>query len=326
MCPLWRSWRWATLTRAPPAPTTAPLPPRRSGRRATPRVRGVAGRQRCVRDGCPRHARPTAMPHGARPSSIPLPQPGPRRWPGRCSPCCSPRPPSIPPARTRSQAQGAGQGGARVQRAHAPAHLRRLRHPGPLRHGWVGGARGAAGWGGAVCAERCEPATVAGRVHGPPCHGPGAVGASGAGAPAPLRPRKGPACPRRSPARPRAPPPADRADKVRALVTGPEDTPYYGGCFIFDVYFPGEARGSVCCKRLVLREVGGEGTPCCGVGGWLNRKWVARKRPATASAGGSTRSGRCGDALLWRPLHLRRVLPGWVGGGLPRSTTNAGAR
>jgi hypothetical protein len=27
-------------------------------------------------------------------------------------------------------------------------------------------------------------------------------------------------------------------DKMRALITGPEDTPYYGGCFIFDVYFP----------------------------------------------------------------------------------------
>lgn len=25
----------------------------------------------------------------------------------------------------------------------------------------------------------------------------------------------------------------------RALVTGPEDTPYSGGCFIFDIYFPG---------------------------------------------------------------------------------------
>lgn len=29
-------------------------------------------------------------------------------------------------------------------------------------------------------------------------------------------------------------------DKMRALITGPEDTPYYGGAFIFDVYFPGE--------------------------------------------------------------------------------------
>lgn len=24
----------------------------------------------------------------------------------------------------------------------------------------------------------------------------------------------------------------------RALITGPEDTPYSGGCFIFDFYFP----------------------------------------------------------------------------------------
>lgn len=31
---------------------------------------------------------------------------------------------------------------------------------------------------------------------------------------------------------------SDRMDKVRALITGPEDTPYYGGCFFFDVYFP----------------------------------------------------------------------------------------
>ena len=31
---------------------------------------------------------------------------------------------------------------------------------------------------------------------------------------------------------------ADRMDKVRALITGPEDTPYYGGCFFFDAYFP----------------------------------------------------------------------------------------
>lgn len=34
---------------------------------------------------------------------------------------------------------------------------------------------------------------------------------------------------------------ADRTDKMRALITGPEDTPYYGGCFIFDIYFPGGA-------------------------------------------------------------------------------------
>lgn len=24
----------------------------------------------------------------------------------------------------------------------------------------------------------------------------------------------------------------------RALITGPDDTPYNGGCFIFDIYFP----------------------------------------------------------------------------------------
>jgi hypothetical protein len=33
---------------------------------------------------------------------------------------------------------------------------------------------------------------------------------------------------------------AERLDKVRACVTGPEGTPYAGGCFFFDVYFPAE--------------------------------------------------------------------------------------
>ncbi len=27
-------------------------------------------------------------------------------------------------------------------------------------------------------------------------------------------------------------------DMVRALVTGPTDTPYSRGCFVFDIYFP----------------------------------------------------------------------------------------
>ena len=52
-------------------------------------------------------------------------------------------------------------------------------------------------------------------------------------------PLPAPGCPSNnapSPACP--PPPSDRMDKMRALITGPEDTPYYGGCFIFDVYFP----------------------------------------------------------------------------------------
>jgi ubiquitin-protein ligase len=30
----------------------------------------------------------------------------------------------------------------------------------------------------------------------------------------------------------------DRADRLRALVTGPEGTPYAGGCFVFDLLFP----------------------------------------------------------------------------------------
>lgn len=31
-----------------------------------------------------------------------------------------------------------------------------------------------------------------------------------------------------------------RMDKVRALITGPEGTPYAFGCFVFDVFFPGD--------------------------------------------------------------------------------------
>jgi len=27
-------------------------------------------------------------------------------------------------------------------------------------------------------------------------------------------------------------------DLVRAIVTGPADTPYSKGCFVFDIYFP----------------------------------------------------------------------------------------
>ena len=30
----------------------------------------------------------------------------------------------------------------------------------------------------------------------------------------------------------------DHMDLIRALVTGPSDTPYATGCFIFDIYFP----------------------------------------------------------------------------------------
>lgn len=31
---------------------------------------------------------------------------------------------------------------------------------------------------------------------------------------------------------------SDRLDKARAMLTGPEGTPYFGGCFLFDVLFP----------------------------------------------------------------------------------------
>lgn len=30
----------------------------------------------------------------------------------------------------------------------------------------------------------------------------------------------------------------DRLDRMRALITGPDGTPYSGGCFVFDIYFP----------------------------------------------------------------------------------------
>ena len=45
-------------------------------------------------------------------------------------------------------------------------------------------------------------------------------------------------CPCPAPAPAPAPPPAERMDKMRALITGPEGTPYYGGAFIFDAFFP----------------------------------------------------------------------------------------
>lgn len=35
----------------------------------------------------------------------------------------------------------------------------------------------------------------------------------------------------------------ERPDKVRAVITGPADTPYEGGLFVFDVYFPSGERG-----------------------------------------------------------------------------------
>jgi len=32
----------------------------------------------------------------------------------------------------------------------------------------------------------------------------------------------------------------DRIDYMTVLITGPTDTPYSGGCFIFDIFFPSE--------------------------------------------------------------------------------------
>lgn len=33
---------------------------------------------------------------------------------------------------------------------------------------------------------------------------------------------------------------SERPDKMRAMITGPFDTPYAAGCFVFDIYFPGD--------------------------------------------------------------------------------------
>ena len=32
----------------------------------------------------------------------------------------------------------------------------------------------------------------------------------------------------------------DQPNNIQALITGPEDTPYTGGCYVFDLNFPGE--------------------------------------------------------------------------------------
>ncbi|KAK9823993.1 hypothetical protein WJX72_006841 [[Myrmecia] bisecta] len=48
----------------------------------------------------------------------------------------------------------------------------------------------------------------------------------------------------------------DRVDKMRALITGPEDTPYFGGCFVFDIYFPQDYPNV---PPLLNMETNGEG-------------------------------------------------------------------
>ena len=32
----------------------------------------------------------------------------------------------------------------------------------------------------------------------------------------------------------------DQPNNIQVLITGPEDTPYTGGCFLFDLNFPGD--------------------------------------------------------------------------------------
>merc|ERR1719382_1607596 len=45
----------------------------------------------------------------------------------------------------------------------------------------------------------------------------------------------------------------------RALITGPDDTPYSGGCFIFDIYFPPEYPSEPPKVKLITT---GNGTVC----------------------------------------------------------------
>jgi hypothetical protein len=55
-------------------------------------------------------------------------------------------------------------------------------------------------------------------------------------------------------------------DKMRALITGPEDTPYYGGAFIFDIYFSGAAPAGAWLGRPPTLP-GAAGTACLSL--WL---------------------------------------------------------
>ncbi len=52
------------------------------------------------------------------------------------------------------------------------------------------------------------------------------------------------------------PPPHPQKSKVRAIITGPADTPYEGGLFVFDVYFPA---GYPQVPPLLVIETTGEG-------------------------------------------------------------------
>ena len=39
----------------------------------------------------------------------------------------------------------------------------------------------------------------------------------------------------------------DQPNNIQALITGPEDTPYTGGCYLFDLNFPGDINSLAFC-------------------------------------------------------------------------------
>ena len=49
---------------------------------------------------------------------------------------------------------------------------------------------------------------------------------------------------------------SDRLDKARAMLTGPEGTPYFGGCFLFDVFFPARYPDVPPCSRSTRPAAG----------------------------------------------------------------------
>ena len=49
----------------------------------------------------------------------------------------------------------------------------------------------------------------------------------------------------------------DRMDLVRVLITGPVDTPYSYGCYVFDIYYPANYPVN---PPLVLLTTTGNGT------------------------------------------------------------------
>ena len=95
----------------------------------------------------------------------------------------------------------------------------------------------------------------------------------------------------------------------RALITGPEDTPYSGGCFIFDLYFPPSYPGTA-------PQVGGLGFRHGTSGGWFgvqarHLRWVVwGSGTAPQVSGLGFRHGTSGGWLGVQARHLRWVIGG----------------